>query len=423
MRYFAWLLVGLCSLPAYALTKVDVYSTQIVVNTEEPNADEIARQQGMLEVLVRASGDVNIASNAVVKKALSKNSRYISQLGYTQVEGKQALSMKFNSTQIGVLLQQADSAMWPAERSNIMVWLVEDNGYDRSIAWEHTNSQTAQQLRDEAKKRGLPLTFPVGDFDDMTGIQTTDLWGGFVGAIGQATQRYPVDAVMVIKANGKQLRWSLYDQSPASMGNTQVAPITGGASGELSAQSLIAQVSDYYASKNTTLVSGDSAGSVTVSFTGMTSADAFFTLERALGRLASTAKVDVAEIRGETVIVRIALLGSIDSFEQEVLKLGLVKKVEVIEEVPNSVDESTLVNDKVVGALDEVENSNATSQAVSPQISENTATSAEAASASDIGAAVSDVSQPELLPADNAVSEKTASGLIDKPKLAFEWLY
>ncbi|MGF1778155.1 DUF2066 domain-containing protein [Vibrio nomapromontoriensis] len=411
MRYFAWLLVGLCSLPAYALTKVDIYSTQIAVNTEEPNADEIARQQGMLEVLVRASGDASVASNSVVKKALGQSSRYISQLGYTQVDGQQALNMKFNSNQIDVLLQQAELASWPAERSNIMVWLVEDSGYDRNITWEHSNSAMATQLRIEAKKRGLPLTFPVGDFDDMTGIQSTDLWGGFVGTIGQATMRYPVDAVMVIKADGRQLRWSLYDQSPASMGKTQIAPITGGASGEQAAQSLIAQVSDYYASKNTSVVSGDSAGTITVAFNGLVNADAFFTLERALGRLASTARVDVAEIRGNNVIVRVALLGSIDSFEQEVLKLGLVNKVEVVEEVAEEVPEAV-----------EPKQLPETSALVSAEETQQTPNEA--------GANVSDVTVSDGLESsatdsstETASDDKTASGLISKPKLVFEWLY
>lgn len=54
MRYLAWLLATVFVMPAYALTKVDIYSTEVVVNSEEPNADEVARQQGMLEVLIKA---------------------------------------------------------------------------------------------------------------------------------------------------------------------------------------------------------------------------------------------------------------------------------------------------------------------------------------------------------------------------------
>ncbi len=177
MRYLAWLLATVFVLPAYALTKVDIYSTEVVVNSEEPNADEVARQQGMLEVLIKASGDSKAAANPVVKKALGKSSRFITQLGYTQLNGEQALRMTFNSEQINTLLKQADLSSWPIDRANVMVWLVEDDGRDRAITWEHTNSEAANQLRKEAKRRGLPVTFPVGDFDDMTGIQPTDLWG------------------------------------------------------------------------------------------------------------------------------------------------------------------------------------------------------------------------------------------------------
>lgn len=407
MRYLAWLLATVFVLPAYALTKVDIYSTEVVVNSEEPNADEVARQQGMLEVLIKASGDSKAAANPVVKKALGKSSRFITQLGYTQLNGEQALRMTFNSEQINTLLKQADLSSWPIDRANVMVWLVEDDGRDRAITWEHTNSEAANQLRKEAKRRGLPVTFPVGDFDDMTGIQPTDLWGGFVGPISQATQRYPVDAVMVVRAEGSSLRWTLYDQAPETLGRNQLEPITGSASGGVAMANLIDQVSDYYASKNATVISGESAGTVTVSFSGMKSADAFFTLERALGRLASTAKVEVAEVKGDEVIIRAYLLGSIESFEQEVLKLGLVKLVEVL-------PEETVVEPAptaVPVTLPEVDSSTENPEAITTA-QPDTAEPATVSLVDEVNVAT-DSSEPKA----------STSGLIAEPQLTFEWLY
>ncbi|WP_234495330.1 DUF2066 domain-containing protein [Vibrio maritimus] len=374
MRYLALLLAAACALPAYALTKVDIYSTEVVVDSEQPNADELARQQGMLDVLVKASGDSSAATNPVVKKALGKSSQYITQLGYTQVDGQQAMRLTFNSQQINTLLTQADLSSWPVERKNVMVWLVEDNGYDRSIVWEHTNSANANQLKKEANRRGLPLTFPIGDFDDITGVQTTDLWGGFVEPIAQASLRYPVDAVAVIRLQGNSLRYTLYDQTPDKLGKNTLAPITGSASGELAVATAIDEISDYYAAQNASTVLGESAGMVTVSFSRISNADAFFTLERALGRLASTAKVDVAEINGDEVTVRVSLLGSLESFEEEVLRLGLVKKSEQIEMEDNQVvvpetevtetTDGSLPQDNAVDASGEVSTETPVSESV-----------------------------------------------------------
>lgn len=399
MRYLAWLLAAACALPAYALTKVDIYSTGVVVDAQQPNADELARQKGMLEVLIKASGDLNAASNPVVKKALGKSSQYITQLGYTQVDGEQAMRLSFNSQQINTLLTQADLPSWPVDRKNVMVWLVEDSGYDRTIVWEHSNSQAASQLKKEANRRGLPITFPIGDFDDITGIQTTDLWGGFVDPIAEATARYPVDAIAVIRLQGNNLRYTLYDQTPDKLGRNTLAPVTGSTSGELAMASAIDEISDYYASQNAATTLGESAGMVTVSFSRMSSADAFFTLERALGRLASTAKVDVAEVSGDVVTMRVSLLGSLEAFEEEVLKLGLVKK---LEQAPVEVPVQAPVQDSEVLATEEA---NASEQGLAVEQSESAVAPVDTVTEEFVTEDVTEVGKPA------------------QPELSFEWLY
>ncbi|MGR5284756.1 DUF2066 domain-containing protein [Vibrio maritimus] len=399
MRYLAWLLAAACALPAYALTKVDIYSTEVVVDAQQPNADELARQKGMLEVLIKASGDLNAASNPVVKKALGKSSQYITQLGYTQVDGEQAMRLSFNSQQINTLLTQADLPSWPVDRKNVMVWLVEDSGYDRTIVWEHSNSQAASQLKKEANRRGLPITFPIGDFDDITGIQTTDLWGGFVDPIAEATARYPVDAIAVIRLQGNNLRYTLYDQTPDKLGRNTLAPVTGSTSGELAMASAIDEISDYYASQNAATTLGESAGMVTVSFSRMSSADAFFTLERALGRLASTAKVDVAEVSGDVVTMRVSLLGSLEAFEEEVLKLGLVKK---LEQAPVEIPVQAPVQDSEVLATEEA---NASEQGLAVEQSESAVAPVDTVTEEFVTEDVTEVGKPA------------------QPELSFEWLY
>ncbi|MCG6297688.1 DUF2066 domain-containing protein [Vibrio vulnificus] len=231
MRYLALLMIGCLSLPAYALTQVDIYRTEVAIDSTKDKGEELARQQAMKQVIVRASGYQDSVDNPVVTKALQSSARYISQLSYGKEGDVMTLKLLFNDAQIRSLLTQAQLPFWPTNRNNLLVWLVEEQNYDRKIVWEHSASSVSDQLKQAARDRGLPLTLPVGDFDDITGIEVSDLWGGFAKPISLASGRYPVDGVLVIRAQGNSLRWNLYDQSPGAIARSNVAPVTGSANG------------------------------------------------------------------------------------------------------------------------------------------------------------------------------------------------
>ncbi|WP_394127683.1 DUF2066 domain-containing protein [Vibrio hepatarius] len=333
MRHLALLVLGLVTLPAMALTNVDLYRSEVVLDQEAKNADSDARIEGMKEVIVRASGDRDAVANEVVKKALRQNSQYLTQISYGQLDGEQTLRMGFSAPHIRSLLSQAQLPVWPAARANILVWLVEEQT-DRNIIWEHSPSAVLEQLKSQADKRGLPLTVPVGDFDDITGVAVSDLWGGFIQPVGAASQRYPVDAVLVVKAQGNSLRWTLYDQKPATIGVTRQAPLSGSNNGEDAAVKMVNQLSDYYAKKTAVVVANESSEAIKVRFTELSDAVGFFTLENKLKKLSSVASIDILKIQGNQVTFNVHLLSSPEEFKQEVLRAGPIKQLESVVETP-----------------------------------------------------------------------------------------
>ncbi|MGD8173843.1 DUF2066 domain-containing protein [Vibrio sp. TRT 21S02] len=334
MRNLALMILGLVGLPAYALTNVDLYRAEIVLDQTEENADSEARVQGMTEVLVRASGDQTVANNPVVKKALKQSSQYLAQLSYGQLQGEQTMRMSFSAPHIRSLLTQAQLPFWPSARANILVWLVEETSQDRNIVWEHANSKVLNDIMSQAKQRGLPMTVPVGDFDDITGIAVSDLWGGFAQAVGQASQRYPVDAVLVIRAQGDNVRWTLYDQKPATIGITRQAPLSGSNSGSSASEKMVNQISDYYAKRAAVVVASESSEAIKVRFIELGDAVDFFTLENKLKKLSSVASLDILKIQGHEVTFNVHLLASKTQFEQEVARMGQVTPLEPIVETP-----------------------------------------------------------------------------------------
>lgn len=376
MRYLALLMVGCLSLPAYALTQVDIYRTEVAIDSSKEKGEELARQQAMQQVIVRASGYQDAISNPVVTKALQASSRYISQLSYGKQNDVMSLKLLFNDAQIRSLLTQAQLPFWPTERSNLLVWLVEEQNYDRKIAWEHSSSELVDKLRVIAGDRGVPLTFPVGDFDDITGIEVSDLWGGFVAPISLASGRYPVDGVLVIRAQGSTLRWNLYDQTPANMVKSNAAPLGGTQNGADAAEQLINTVADFYAKRSAVLVLGESSESVVVKFLNVNNAIDFFALEKAMTSLNSVANIDVLEIKGSELLLRVHLLASKEAFEQEVVKHTKVTKFDdpllfpepkllvenepSVQTTPVNVTSDQIVDDNVI-------------EPIMPSVNENTA--------------------------------------------------
>ncbi|MCB5359385.1 DUF2066 domain-containing protein [Vibrio lentus] len=330
MRYIALLLIGLLASPSYALTQVDIFSAEVAINAENKQPEQVARNTGMEQVLIRATGQTDVASNETIQKAMRKSSQYMSQMSFGESNDQSTLRMRFNGAQIRSLLTQAQLPYWPDTRSNILVWLVEEQNYDKNIVWEHSNSQLAAGLQANAKERGLPLTLPVGDFDDITGIATSDLWGSFVTPISKASQRYPVDAVLVIKAQSSGLRWTLYDQKPNQLTSAPKSPVSGSVSGNSATTSkkLVDQISNYYASKSAVTVASESSESILTQFISLNNAQDFFHLESALKRLNSVASLDILKIQNNEVTFRIHLLSTQQEFEQEVESIRQVAKVE-----------------------------------------------------------------------------------------------
>ncbi|EKG85412.1 hypothetical protein VCHE16_2845 [Vibrio paracholerae HE-16] len=346
--------MGLLTFPAFALTRVNLYQAEVAVDPQQSNADAAARVRGMEEVIVRATGSQDALKNDAVQKALRQSNQYITQIS-TQQEGAQSvMRLQFSAQHIRSLLSQAQLPFWPESRSNLLVWLVEEANYDRNVSWEHADTPLLNQMKARARVRGLPLTVPVGDFDDVTGVQVSDLWGGFINPISVASQRYPTDAVLVVRAQGSELRWTLFDQLANTMVNQPKAPISGQASGEQAATEMIDEISDYYARKSAVVVSSASSQSVLAQFSPLDSAQDFFVVENKLKRLSSVASLDILKVQDTQVTFNVHLLASVEEFTNEVVRMGSAVLMEMPPEEPVSADNNLLENSSLENSASEM---------------------------------------------------------------------
>lgn len=331
MRYFIIFFLGLQMFTAQAAVKVDIFSSEIVLDDVESDPESLAKSEGLKQVIVKASGDKSSVNNLVIQKALSKSGTFLTQLGYGEQLGQKTLKMRFNPPQVQALLNQAELPYWSDTRSSLIVWVIQEGQYGREIQWEHSGHETLEQIKMHAEARGLPITIPVGDIEDITAISGPDLWGGFIDPISKASQRYPSDAVLVVRiqkaADGQLIRWTLYDEKPQFMINSKREPVTGTTSGQVfvALEAMIDEIGNYYAQKSAVKQSGVAENTLTAQFLGVNSSVRFFNLERELKKLSSVAGIEVKQVVGSTVTFEVHLLGSEADFAAEVEQIHRVR--------------------------------------------------------------------------------------------------
>ncbi|MGL6258125.1 DUF2066 domain-containing protein [Vibrio sp. WXL103] len=332
MRKIALFFISLLSLPVLAMSQVNLYQSSVVIDPAAANGDQQARAQGLEQVIVRASGDADAASNPVIQKALGQTSRYVRQISYASQGEDQVIRLVFSEPAIRELLVQAELPYWPARRQTVLVWLAEDSPEQRAISWEYADTEFMRELKQQARVRGVPLTFPLGDFEDMTSIEVSDIWGNFTTTVEASSQRYPVDGVLVVRRDARNTRWNHYAQQPSDgLRNTQ----RDSASSTEAAEQIIDQLASYYSQHNALQSNVQSAGQTVVTFENVVKASQLFKLERGLEALSSVASASVVQVQADRVTFEVDLLSSRGVFEQSVQEaLGNIVAEDSTAEVP-----------------------------------------------------------------------------------------
>ncbi|CCO49442.1 conserved hypothetical protein [Vibrio nigripulchritudo SOn1] len=427
MYRIACLLLSLLAFPGFALTKVDIFQSEVVLSAEE-KAEDLAKAQGLEQVLIKASGQKDVASNPVIEKAMKSTSPYLSQISFGNLDGQETLKVAFNPKQIQGLLTQAGLPYWSESRSSVLVWIVEEDRYERQIIWEQSGSNVTQLLNQFSDSRGLPVTVPVGDFDDVTGISAPEIWGAFVDPISKASQRYPADAVLVLRiqhlSSGRAtVRWTLFDQTPSQMIGSQQSPMSGQERGEFSAslQQVVDQVSDYFAGKSAVQVSDVSTENVTVQFLEVKSSRDFFQLEALFKSLNSVASTEVLKIQGSEVTFKVHLLAPLVDFQRELNNFKQVREFSLdipVETEPLLVESTPVTSEDPQTAEPEVPLETVAEETIPEENVDSNTTDALSEQGEPV--AETETLEPAIEPVEETVEVELEPQ--EKADLVYEWL-
>ena len=231
--------LALISQPIYAIKVSGLYQAVISVSDESVPKRRIALKQALGKVLIKVTGDRNISKSMAVSSLLERPEQFVQQYRYRQNDNEWSqeklvyeLWVQFDENALDVALKNYGVPIWEKERPSILVWLVSQKNNNRSFVNIEENFEYLKILENRASARGISLLFPLLDLQDNSKISVTDVWGGFIGPILEASKRYQANAVVTGKFSQIlptlwESEWSVYfdEQSVNWISQSDVADI------------------------------------------------------------------------------------------------------------------------------------------------------------------------------------------------------
>ncbi len=214
------------SMPAVFAAEVpDLYEAEVPVFGQERAERDTAMASAFVEVLVRVSGRGALAAAPGLAEELARAPRYVEQYRYRKrtpeemaadpAGHEQVLWIRFNARAVDRLLRRYGLPAWGRTRPVTLVWLVVDDGGQRRLIANDARHPVRRLLEQAARRRGIPVRFPLWDLQDRARLQVSDVWANFEEPLLAASDRYQAEAVAAVRiyrgvGGGWQGRWSLY---------------------------------------------------------------------------------------------------------------------------------------------------------------------------------------------------------------------
>ncbi|MDH5736753.1 MAG: DUF2066 domain-containing protein [Gammaproteobacteria bacterium] len=303
------------SLPATALMVDDLYVAQVLTSAQNREALIKGAEQGLLQVLIKASGDPDVARNTLVIQSLPRASTLYYQYSFStseetfELDGKTVpawlLTLHFDARAVTSLLQEAGLPIWGKNRPAVMVWMAVNEGRDRYLLNSEEASPIAIRLRQHAARRGLPLVFPLMDLEDTSVISSKQVWNASLTDIDTASARYRPDATLTARlSRNASGMWSAkwyYKPSNRWLGLSRNSE---------SLENLLAEMMDRMANELASLYAhGSEAHNVWVRVQALGSATDYAGLSQYLGSLSLVNKAAVDLVQGDSAWYRLTISG------------------------------------------------------------------------------------------------------------------
>jgi len=200
---------------AHAVVDTNLYSGEVVVPSQSLADRNEAIPDALIQVLQKLSGQREMPFSPALDEALGNAVKLLLSFRYQNVErtgpdgvmtSELQLVAQFMQAEVDRVVTQTGLPRWQQERPAVEIWVVIDDGNKRELkplefeyAWE--------SLQDIAKMRGLPVSWPELDEEEIQLVDMRLIWGGFTDYLVE--RGAPADGVAIIAARREGPEWTL----------------------------------------------------------------------------------------------------------------------------------------------------------------------------------------------------------------------
>lgn len=302
VRSFILLTLLSACLSAWAVTVPGLYDATVTVEGRSESALSAGFAEALKQVLVRVSGSRAAGERAA--SALGSARRYVQRFGF-ETDGR--LSVGFDPGSIDRLLADSGLPVWGRERPATLVLLSHADGTG-GRGWVDASAVTSEieAVENAAKDRGIPLVWPLLDLEEQARLANLAAAGDPSGQLADAAARYRVDAVLFGRmmkdpATSPLVEWMFYFDGATSRSRADLV-----AGVDLAADTFAGVFAG----------SASVASDVLLDLQGITGLDAYGSAMTYLEGLTLVQAVEVEELAGETLRLRLRLRGDADVLER-----------------------------------------------------------------------------------------------------------
>ena len=348
------LLLLVCN--AYGLPVAGIYSERVPVANESDAERSQAFKNALQIVVVRATGEQRNLSHPAVQDALENAQSYVEAIRYfsetvipastrqanvpqqalpgdtversvdenpdglmlDQDQQRQAvpaaieqrfIEVEFSSVLIERMLADAQIPLWGSNRPSVLIWMaLQDESGNRSLMTSDINNDIVDHIKGFADARGLPVLFPVLDFEDRRNLSADLVWRLDEEAIRTASLRYGADSILTgrlhFTSSGELVGlWQFQFQGDSETFDGFSTDLGGYLNGPL--ERVTAQLAQYFA----ILPDADLAASAILRVDGISDLQDYSALIAYVGGLGLVDSVTTSQVAGERLELRLGLVG------------------------------------------------------------------------------------------------------------------
>jgi len=215
MRKLLIIMVILHLSVAQALADTSLYSGEVMVQGQTEADRNAAIPEALIQVLQKLSGQREMPVSPALDQALNNAAGLLRSYRYKKVQRSASdgevteelrLVVQFMQPEVDRIVQQIGLPRWRQERPPVQIWAVVDDGLNRQLkplvfgyAWE--------SIEDIAAMRGLPVSWPELDEEEVQLIDMSLVWGGFTDYLVE--RGAPGDGVAIIAARREGPQWTV----------------------------------------------------------------------------------------------------------------------------------------------------------------------------------------------------------------------